>query len=100
MLICIQENIKLAIFVVIFISVISCQSSHKIPTSTVSESNAQDTTWKNEQKALADWLLSQPQEVRDAFKRDFTFSKQQIDSLKSSIGDTIREINRDTTTKY
>jgi hypothetical protein len=96
MFICIQESIKLATFVVFFTSIISCQSSHKIPTSQVTESNALDTSWENEQKALADWLLSQPQEVRDAFKRDFTFSKQQIDSLKPSIGDTIGEINGDT----
>ncbi len=61
MLICIQESFKLATFVVIFTSVISCQSSHKIPTSQVTESNAQDTSWENEQLVLADssWLITQ-----------------------------------------
>ena len=49
MFICIHESIKLATFIVILTLVISCQSSHKIPKSQVTESNAQDTSWENEQ---------------------------------------------------
>jgi len=46
-----------------------------------------DTTQISDQKALSNWLRSQPQQVRDDFKRDFTFSgeqiKQLVDTLKS-----------------
>ena len=34
------------------------------------------------------------EDIVDTLKRDFTFSKQQIDSFKSSIGDTIRDTTK------
>jgi len=37
------------------------------------------------QRALALWLKSQPQEVRDAFKRDFLFSEEEIKNLTDSL---------------
>ena len=49
----------------------------------------EDTNYISEQDALGYWLLMQPQQVRDDFKRDFTFSgkqiKQLVDTLKSKV---------------
>jgi len=46
-----------------------------------------NTVQISDQEALANWLLTQPQQVRDDFKRDFTFSgkqiKQFVDTLKN-----------------
>jgi hypothetical protein len=36
----------------------------------------EDTNYISEQDALGYWLLMQPQQVRDDFKNDFTFSKK------------------------
>ncbi len=85
MLFCNHGSIVLATIPLILTLFISCQAPYKIPTSQVSESNAQDTSWENDQRALHYWLISQPQEVRDAFKRDFVFTKQAIDSLRDTL---------------
>jgi hypothetical protein len=72
-----------------------CKNPEKVQTIYPVENQvANDTTWEHEQKVLGDWLMSQPQEFRDAFKRDFTFSKQAIDSLGGTIQDTIQDTIR------
>ena len=52
----------------------------------------EDTNYITEQDALGYWLLMQPQQVRDDFKNNFTFSKNEIkefiDTLKH-ISDTL-----------
>ncbi len=52
----------------------------------------EDTNYISEQDALGYWLLMQPQQVRDDFKNNFTFSKNEInvfiDTLKH-ISDTL-----------
>jgi hypothetical protein len=40
------------------------------------------------QRELADWLSTQPQEVVDEFKRNYVYSKEEIDSLLAPIRDT------------
>ena len=44
-----------------------------------------DTTYISEQKELSNWLRSQTQQVRDDFKRDFTFSGQQIKEIVDKL---------------
>jgi hypothetical protein len=52
----------------------------------------EDTNYISEQDALGYWLLMQPQQVRDDFKNNFTFSKNEIkefiETLKP-ISDTL-----------
>jgi hypothetical protein len=40
------------------------------------------------QRELAEWLSTQPQEVVDELKRNYVFTKGEIDSLINSIKDT------------
>jgi hypothetical protein len=40
------------------------------------------------QRELAEWLSTQPQEVVDEFKRNYVYSKEEIDSLLAPIRDT------------
>jgi len=42
----------------------------------------------NSQRELAEWLSNQPQEVVDEFKRNYVYSKAEIDSLLAPIRDT------------
>ena len=78
---------KKIVYLSILFSVFSCQeSSWVIPVDTPLVEVKIDTSNMSEQNALGYWLLSQPQFVRDDFKRDFTFSGQEmkafVDSLK------------------
>lgn len=78
-----------------FLAIFCCKNPEKVQSRDLKENQVSiDTSWKSDQKALADWLESQTQEVRDAFKRDFTFSKQAIDSLGGTIQDTIQDTIR------
>ncbi|MFM9422116.1 MAG: hypothetical protein RIR06_577 [Bacteroidota bacterium] len=46
---------------------------------------AKDLDCMDPQQALANWLKSQPQDVIDAFKRDFLYSEKDIEILVDSI---------------
>jgi hypothetical protein len=85
MLFCNHGNIKLVTIALLPTLFISCQAPHKIPTSQVSQSNTQDTSWANDQRELHYWLMTQTQEVRDSFRREFTFSGQEIENLIDSL---------------
>ena len=79
---------KTIIFLIGLLSVVSCQTSKMVYTQPITQNKVvKDTVHISEQEALANWLLSQPQQVRDDFKRDFTFSgkqvKQFVDTLKN-----------------
>jgi hypothetical protein len=75
---------------VLFISLIiicSCQKSiWMTPSTTTQNQLPKEMNYLSEQDALGNWLLSQSQQVRDDFKKDFTFSakeiKEYVDSLK------------------
>jgi hypothetical protein len=77
---------KIVLFISLF-TICSCQkSTWMIPLDTTQKEVVKDTNFISEQNALGYWLLSQSQQVRDDFKRDFTFSGKEIqvfvDSLK------------------
>jgi hypothetical protein len=65
----------------------SCQKSTWMTPSTTTQNHLpKEMNYLSEQEALGYWLLSQSQQVRDDFKKDFTFSgkeiKEYVDSLK------------------
>jgi hypothetical protein len=79
---------KTIIFLFGLLTVVSCQTSKTVVCQPMVQTQVvKDTIHISEQEALANWLLSQPQQVRDDFKRDFTFSgkqiKQFVDTLKN-----------------
>ncbi len=73
----------------------NCQSSKNLDIPATTQKIEQvDSTWISDQKALAEWLMSQSQQVRDDFKRDFVFSgeqlKQLVDTLKNNTATTVK----------
>jgi len=81
---------KAFIFIFGFGFLLSCQANKAGMNSIKSKKQlVSDTTQISDQKALSNWLRGQPQQVRDDFKRDFTFSgeqiKQLVDTLKSKV---------------
>ena len=81
---------KAFIFIFGFVFLLSCQANKAGTNSIKSKKQlVSDTTQISDQKALSNWLRSQPQQVRDDFKRDFTFSgeqiKQLVDTLKNKV---------------
>jgi hypothetical protein len=79
---------KTIIFLIGLLSVVSCQTSKMVVNPPVVQKQIVcDTTYISEQDALGYWLLSQSQQVRDDFKKDFTFSGKQVkefvDTLKT-----------------
>ena len=79
---------KTFIFVFSLFFLVNCNTAKKIDKPLASQNKiVRDTNYISEQNALGIWLMSQPQKVRDDFKRDFVFSgdqiKQLVDSLKS-----------------
>ncbi len=83
---------KNIVYLSVLFSVFSCQKSIWLdsPDSTQNEVY-KDTDYISEQDALGYWLLSQPEQVRLDFKRDFTFSAKEIKSFVDTlkIHDTI-----------
>jgi len=80
---------KTIFFLISLLTVVSCQTSKMVVNPPVVQKQViRDTTQISEQEALANWLMSQTQQVRDDFKKDFTFSgseiKQFVDTLKSN----------------
>ena len=76
----------LVLFISLFI-ICSCQKSNWMtPSITTQNHLPKEMNYLSEQEALGYWLLSQSQQVRDDFKKDFTFSgkeiKEYVDSLK------------------
>jgi hypothetical protein len=64
----------------------SCHSSRNVVSVKPTDKQVvTEVNYTNSQKELAKWLMSQPQEVRDEFKRDFTFSKKEINSFVDSL---------------
>jgi uncharacterized protein (TIGR02145 family) len=79
---------KAFIFIIGFVFLLSCQANKVVPNSIKLKNQLfSDGNYISEQDALGIWLLNQPQKVRDDFKRDFTFSgeqiKQFVDTLKT-----------------
>jgi hypothetical protein len=79
---------KTIFFLIGLLSVVSCQTSKMVVSPPVVQKQVvRDTTYISEQDALGYWLLSQSQQVRDDFKKDFTFSGKQVkefvDTLKT-----------------
>jgi hypothetical protein len=76
-----MSRIKGFLFIGLVLSLLSCDKQKRAQ-------NKEYREIQKSQRELARWLMSQPQEVRDEFKRDFVFSKGQIDSLVNSLKDT------------
>ena len=79
---------KAFIFIFGFVFLLSCHANKALTNSIKQKKQlVTDANYISEQDALGTWLLNQPQQVRDDFKRDFTFSgeqiKQLVDTLKS-----------------
>ncbi len=76
----------ISLFLSTLLVLMSCKQSKRFINKDKGENQvAIDTSWKNEQRKLHYWLMTQPQEVRDSFKREFTFSRQEIDSLIDTL---------------
>jgi hypothetical protein len=77
---------KTIFFLIGLLSVVSCQTSKMVVNPPVVKNQVvRDTTYISEQKELSNWLRSQTQQVRDDFKRDFTFSGQQIKEIVDKL---------------
>ena len=77
---------KTIFFLIGLLSVVSCQTSKMVVNPPVVKNQVvRDTTYISEQKELSNWLRSQSQQVRDDFKRDFTFSGQQIKEIVDKL---------------
>jgi hypothetical protein len=81
---------KAFIFIFSFVFLLSCQANKAVMNSIKPKKQlVSDVNYISEQDALGAWLLNQPQQVRDDFKRDFTFSgkqlKQFVDTIKSKV---------------
>jgi len=78
--------LKTIIFLFLLVLLMSCQkSSWVIPPDFTQNEVINDAHHISEQDALGYWLLSQPEQVRIDFKRDFTFSGQEIKALVDSL---------------
>jgi hypothetical protein len=77
---------KTILFLFSFFLLMSCQKSNWLDFPDYSKNDVVvDTSYISEQEALGYWLLSQPEQVRLDFKRDFTFSGQEIKALVDSL---------------
>jgi hypothetical protein len=72
---------KTIFFLIVLLTITSCQT----PKMVVQTQVVKNTTYISEQDALGYWLLSQSQQVRDDFKKDFTFSGEQIKEFVDTI---------------
>jgi len=72
---------KTIFFLIVLFRIASCQT----PKMVVQTQVVKDVTYISEQDALGYWLLSQPQQVRDDFKKDFTFSGEQIKEIVDTL---------------
>ena len=84
---------KIIISLFVLSIIVSCQRKNMTFEQAITQTKVvEDTNYISEQDALGYWLLMQPQQVRDDFKNDFTFSKKEIkefiDTLKH-ISDTL-----------
>lgn len=80
----------ISILIVLF-TIFGCQTPKMVISQSVKETQVvKDTTYISEQDALGYWLLGQPQQVRDDFKKDFTFSGEQI----KEFVDTLKNIKK------
>ena len=72
---------KTIFLLIVLFAIASCQT----PKMVVQTQVVKDVTYISEQDALGYWLLSQPQQVRDDFKKDFTFSGEQIKEFVDTL---------------
>jgi hypothetical protein len=72
---------KTIFLLIVLFTIASCQT----PKMVVQTQVVKDVTYISEQDALGYWLLSQPQQVRDDFKKDFTFSGEQIKEFVDTL---------------
>jgi hypothetical protein len=72
---------KTIFLLIVLFTIASCQT----PKMVVQTQVVKDVTYISEQDALGYWLLSQPQQVRDDFKKDFTFSGEQIKEIVDTL---------------
>jgi uncharacterized protein (TIGR02145 family) len=83
---------KTLIFIFSLLFLVNCQTAKKIEKPLAIQNNVvRDTNYISEQEALGAWLMSQPQQVRDDFKRDFVFSGDQIKQLVDSLKGTVQK---------
>ena len=76
-----MSRIKLFLILGLLLSLLSCNQQKRAQ-------NKEHQEIQRSQRELAKWLMSQPQEVRDEFKRDYVFTQEEIDSLVNSLKDT------------
>ena len=96
---------KTLIFIFSLLFLVNCQTAKKIEKPLAIQNNVvRDTNYISEQEALGAWLMSQPQQVRDDFKRDFVFSgdqiKQLVDPLKNNLPKDLLIIKENDIHKY
>ena len=72
---------KTIFLLIVLFTIASCQT----PKMVVQTQVVKDVTYISEQDALGYWLLSQPQQVRDDFKKDFTISGEQIKEFVDTL---------------
>ena len=78
--------IRIFVSILFLFFMFGCKVPKKVDTtSKINSITDQDSSIRNSQNELGEWLLTQPQEVRDAFKRDFVFKNEQIDSLRDTL---------------
>jgi len=84
---------KAFIFIFGFVFLLSCQANKAGMNSIKPKKQlVSDVNYISEQDALGTWLLNQPQQVRDDFKRDFTFSGEQIKQLVDTLKNKVQKI--------
>lgn len=70
---------KTIIFLIGLLAMVSCQTTKMVvPPMNHQSKTTQVPTHVSEQRMLAHWLMGQPQEVVDEFKKDFTFSGKEV----------------------
>lgn len=75
----------ISVLIVLF-TIVGCQTPNMVVSQSVKQTQVvKDTTYISEQRELGYWLLGQSQQVRDDFKKDFTFSGEQIKEFVDTL---------------
>lgn len=77
---------KTIFVLIVLFTIVGCQTPKMVVTQSVKQTQVvKDTTYISEQRELGYWLLGQSQQVRDDFKKDFTFSGEQIKEFVDTL---------------
>lgn len=77
---------KTIFVLIVLFTIFGCQTPKMVVSQSVKQTQiVKDTTYISEQRELGYWLLGQSQQVRDDFKKDFTFSGEQIKEFVDTL---------------